>query len=554
VGREISIYLNDALFNAGVLGFYRLYADKKNEFRHSDNQIIFDSEILNDFTDRYLDKLQEQFRHETVYGQVSNLYNKTLKKGDNYDTDLKEFIEKVKKFEMASYKSGYEIIKKRGCTYDFLAMIKELPKIKDLEEQQKALDDFAINMKAHKDIFILKGIAYTKVNAYWESVSFFHRDAVQAEFTESVQKYFTDPAINFIPAEGKKATMNCCQCGVGLIKKDSGAMSWIKDMGIDIARKTSPFWNYNVDICTCPVCNLIYSCMPLGFTILRDEGIFINGGKDLYALESLNAEAELKKQVRQEEAASKNILYGMMSKLVNAYQQLSDKNMLGNIQVVRRNTNGYTFDVVSAEILKRVSRCSKELDFIAGNWLIMDQLSIDIYNETTGRILKGRNLYSFIHELLHYAHSNNKRFSYIYQLIVIQSLVYTDEKKLGGLKSMSYDKEKEIIKIVKGARVEGEKLNLEMSRDTQNSNKIRGLSFKLLNQLKTRDARGYVDTMLRQYMGLGKAVPKFVSEMLKDENIFLDCGYAFVAGLQGAHRNESTNDTNEKEGGQEYDK
>ena len=538
MGRTVTIFLNDALYNAGILGFYRLYIDRESEFDFYENRIQFDSDLLDSFTDRYLKRLQDQFQDETIYGQVTKLYDETLKQGDNHEDAVKSCIDRIKKLEGSSYKSGYEIIKKRGCSYDFLLGIKEMAKTKELELRKVILDEFVINMKEHKDIFILKGIAYTKVNMYWENVSFFQRDAVQTEFKDSVGKYFTEPAVSFTPAEGKKATANCCQCGTGLSKKDSKAMSWLVDIGIDVARKTSPFWNYNVDVCICPVCALIYSCMPLGFTILRDEGIFINAGSNPKELDSINGKAMLIKAGQQDEAAARNVLYIAMSKLIDKYQQLSNANTLQNIQVVRKNAGGYTFDVVSSEILKRVSRCSKELKFVAGNWL-----NGDIYSMTISRILRGRNLYNFINELLHYSISNNRRLYYIYQLVLIQALVYLDERKFkGGEGQMSSD---EIAKITRGkicgAKKEGEKLNKAMSGDDKNDKKIRGLSFKLLNHLKTRDTHGFADTILRQYMGLEKSVPTFISESFNDESVFLDCGYAFVAGLQGAAPNESVN-------------
>ena len=47
--------------------------------------------------------------------------------------------------------------------------------------------------------------------------------------------------------------------------------SWIVDGGIDSERKTSVFWDFVRDDYMCPMCALVYSCMPLGFNVYTDQ-------------------------------------------------------------------------------------------------------------------------------------------------------------------------------------------------------------------------------------------------------------------------------------------
>ena len=38
--------------------------------------------------------------------------------------------------------------------------------------------------------------------------------------------------------------------------------------GFDTSRKPSHVWNFINDIAVCPVCKLVYSCVPAGFLFL----------------------------------------------------------------------------------------------------------------------------------------------------------------------------------------------------------------------------------------------------------------------------------------------
>ena len=55
-------------------------------------------------------------------------------------------------------------------------------------------------------------------------------------------------------------------------------------MGVDVKRKTNGFWNFNVDLSPCPVCNLIYACIPLGFSGYAGEGFFVNDASSVRSL------------------------------------------------------------------------------------------------------------------------------------------------------------------------------------------------------------------------------------------------------------------------------
>jgi len=64
-------------------------------------------------------------------------------------------------------------------------------------------------------------------------------------------------------------------------------------------------------------------------------------------------------------------------------------------------------------------------------------------------------------------------------------------------------------------------------------NKIAGISYRLLNALRTKDAGKFMDTLINAYMYLNKEIPKEFVDGLKDEDRFQTLGYSFLLGLQG---------------------
>lgn len=65
-----------------------------------------------------------------------------------------------------------------------------------------------------------------------------------------------------------------------------------------------------------------------------------------------------------------------------------------------------------------------------------------------------------------------------------------------------------------------------------NTNKLSGISYRLLNALKVNDKDMFMDTILNCYLYVKKSVPPVLLEVLKDEeDIFKTVGYAFVSGL-----------------------
>ncbi len=77
----------------------------------------------------------------------------------------------------------------------------------------------------------------------------------------------------------------------------------------------------------------------------------------------------------------------------------------------------------------------------------------------------------------------------------------------------------------------------------KSSNKISGITYRLLNALKTKNTGRFMDTFINAHMYGGKdggsVVPKKIIDVLTDEDKLQTLGYAFVVGLRSV--GEKTN-------------
>ena len=69
------------------------------------------------------------------------------------------------------------------------------------------------------------------------------------------------------------------------------------------------------------------------------------------------------------------------------------------------------------------------------------------------------------------------------------------------------------------------------------SNKINGISYKLLNAIKVKDKSKFLDTLINAYAYLGIEIPTVFLDCLGNDTIFQTVGYAFMLGLMGEKSN-----------------
>lgn len=540
--------MSEWLINAGIVGFVNILnfnGDKVNIF----NQYIeFDSSVLDGFEEKYFNYLSDTQLVFTTWNSMVRFQEKIdlMKNNKSYiDEDITSINEQIdffkKKFEKGSYIKAYSNTENEED--DLLKKSKSLTKIKlkknetvediktDIDEQILIIEDIIKFIKRDdvKKNLVVKDLCNNVLDKFWNKISFLNSsnkeiDNVYKEFN----KYFIQSAQNYIDSDKTKAKYSCYVCNSKIVKADDAfALSWLKNIGVDASRKASHFWNLNRDDLICPICNLIYSCVPLGFKFVKGNGLFINDNSSVHALLESN-KYSLKSDTRISELEYKS--YTKIADSFTKYKLERIENEINNIQIIKLDVNNpfraYTFNILSKDMIAFLCENSKKLKFLLGKQILWYTDSshskhyIYLYKETIDRIYRNQNLFS----LIDFSINKIARGEY-YGLDEVQMLLSLNSNFLKKGDSMN---NKKIYKV----RCLGNELKRGYSIRGI-SNKIDSLSYKLLNAIKVKDSNKFLDALINAYAYLGLEIPAIFLDCLDDDFTFQTIGYAFVLGLMG---------------------
>lgn len=511
----VILRLSDGLYNAGILGFIRVLEHSQRPYETDGFSLRFDGDqVWPHFTQDYLDTLLARFGADTIGGnlldQMMQVLNPTARETEGFHERLRAVANLIaEKMNRASYQAAVEIIRAAGDEYPFLARAKELKASKVPEEQLALLAEFYPKFREHRETFLLKDIAYTRVQTYWNGISFLHKTKNLTPFVDSFEHEFIQKIVNWKPAKGKNAA-KCFQCGAALPSGIQG-MAWINDMGVDVKRKTNGFWNFHVDLSPCPVCNLIYACIPLGFSGYAGEGFFINDTVSIRSLIQANQLLCLQPSDKDDTFAAQLSRYVIESSAEKA------KRRLENIQVIRRTRAEehweYRVNILPGAMLSALARCKKPLETLSKNPYLLRQ--------TMENILNGCSLHPLLIRQAREMLGKGWPLWLLYPILNIQIHLYTTR----GTDAMST-----LWKQAQIAKQEGAALCKAIA-DDRNESKIVSLSYRLLNALQTRNPDLYMQALSRQCLSLGRQIPAVFLDALTDEETFMAIGEAFLIGL-----------------------
>lgn len=543
----IRIEIGDWLKNASLIGLLRVLDYKRrlnDKIIIEDDYIEFDSEMLQGFENAYFELLISQHEKQLSWYKLVSYENKL---GEYLEEDkitiksiesLNKIIENIKKLiNSNSYVNGYlllddgEWIKSKEKELNKIKFKKKDDPLKykeNLINQANVLKEIINWFKKEdvKRIIAAKNVMYDIIQPFWSNASILLKTNNQKNMYELYSKDFILPAVKYIDNEKSKYKINCFTCNNKIkntSKPEAFDLTWLTKIGVDMTRKTSHFWNMNGDAYICPICNLLYSCLPLGFTVIENKGIFINSNKSIRMLKQsniVNIEYEDKKFEEIENLSYYNI--------INAMENLGIENIdkeIDNIQVIKFNGNNeerpYSFNILSPKILKVLYYHRKDMNTLVKVFVkITDKYSLNIYDEVIRRIYAGKNLFDLIHQLiiLYLAH---KKFE---SLFIINIILKINTSILGG-KNM---RQEDINKYMSYGNVLREaylRKNVE--------SKLTGITYRLLNSIKTKDYGKFMDTIINSYMYMKIEIPNKIAVALKDSEKLQSIGYAFVLGLQG---------------------
>ncbi|WP_294358713.1 type I-B CRISPR-associated protein Cas8b1/Cst1 [uncultured Clostridium sp.] len=541
----IKIELGDWLKNASIIGLLSVLEKKQtidNKIMYYKNYIEFDSSMLDEFEEEYFKVLIEKHEKSLSWYKlvsyepiVENYLNKDLVKGDIEDINniINEFKSKLKS---NSYKNGYlllndsEVIEKLESELSKIKISKnqEILEMKDTIIKQCNLLMNAICYLKRSDvkrIIAAKNVMYDIVQPFWTNVSFLLKTNNKNDMYKLYRDDFIKPTLKYIDSVDKKRKYSCFTCDNKVAKfgkPEAFDLTWIVKTGADMSRKSSHFWNLNGDSYICPICNLLYSCLPLGFIILKGKGIFINNNQSVRKLHNSNITENYEEKESFEEIEQMSYL-----NIVNSMEQYSIENLdneFENIQVVKIDGNNssrpYSFNILSKKIMFIVYKNRNVLNqLIKIRIKITKDYYINLYDEVIKRLYSGKNLFDLVALLITLEIKGQfKREDSIYKILKINNYV------IGG-GNMNYKDTEEFKNY-------GVKLR-QLYDKKSSASKLSGITYRLLNALKIKDTSKFMDTLINSYMYVREEIPTKFVKSLNNQDLFQSIGYAFLIGLQG---------------------
>jgi len=564
VENKIKIYLSDWQFNAGIVGLYNILEFAGDQIYIDEDYIQIDFNQLEHFEEKYFNYFIEKYKETTPWFRIVS-YKPIMESHENdcfqtFDlkslNQLNEYIKMTKNYLLRdNYKKIYPFINHDKDIVSLVKDLKPIPfkkndkiedKINEVRETFKTLSEIIefCNSKDGKKYIAAKGVIYNIIKNGWNDICFLNRQTKKLDIYKDYKEYFVDTTKNYLEADSSKFKYNCFICDRKMpdMKND---LSFLNETGFDVARKTSHVWNFNNDVAICNVCKLVYSCLPAGFVYAYDKGIFINSNTSIKDLLRVN------RRLRDDVLAAKDDNYRSVTykALINAINEQHSSKIqyeLQDIQIVRYETGKYRFNILSKEILKVIRESKEEINNLMNTGYRDSGTFFSIYDMTIDRLLNNYNMFTLIYKLLIYGITRSQSITTYYHMGHIMNLNMININFLKGVEGV--DKVQQNRELVKKARAYGYYLRQEyLNKDPEaDKNKIRGISYRLLNALKTRNAEMFMHNIITSYMYVGESIPKDLTIALESEEDLGIIGYAFVTGLNGGDYKE-----NAENGGEE---
>lgn len=569
----IQIDFGDWLFNAGILGFYRIITenndDKKPEdFVIGDNYISFKREHLQAFSEKYFNTAFNQ------YGRFEG--NKKT---------FKEFIHEIDSIDLSTDKQEIKEkkLKRISDRFKSITATKLLSaKLKENDINAPSFNDFKKDPKLFIPVLekVLKVLEDNKAEFFESDVQIYLRwiygqksflnNSVNKDRQEKFKKDFEEPLLNSSNKEDKK--LKCINCCKRQAKKDINFDTGLSPfLGVN-TDSVNYLWNFDPRIPLCEICELIYFCYFAGFTDVvkgkERKFYFVNSDSDF---ETLKKDNNLFKHIVKEKLISKedseSYIPSFITELLQQEEHKSNIVYSNKILIELDLTNETFPKVFSLNINKSKSEFIKNnIDKIKA--LARASYTIKDYHENIGiefinQIIKSKVSYSYLSKLSKYfVNSTDKSdfykcyFNY-YHLQELNLLIFAYKSMFKERLEMKTElNPKELwfiyndgisLKNIINAR--NNKID-ESNKDdkSHNERKVKGLAHKLLNSLRIGNTEQFLNLVMRTYMANEVPVPSIFIKSIQEKELFYPIGYSFVNGLLGKEKKEDKKDNNKEEG------
>ena len=549
MGEKIQLHMEDWLYNSGLVGFYNILKNSKEDVIINQNYLEFDSDCFIGFEKKYFDYFIKKYKGILSLNKIISFEDFISHHEENefkeFDEKKLEFTNKYisdvakKQIKSNSYKSAYDLI---NSPIDVLSLEKKLkpvrlkkkqgikdvlPEVQEMFDLLKQIIDY-MKLEESKKYIGAKNVMYTVINNGWNGVCFLYPQTKEKDMYIDYNNYFIKPVMDYIEEDKSEYKFTCFSCDRKM-KNFSNDFSFLNSIGFDVSRKSSHVWDFQNDVAVCPICKLVYSCIPAGITYLYNKGIYVNDNSSMQS--AININNKIYMGIFKQNNEEKKLTYKALVESINEEYNDKIKYELADIQLVRYEDEKYRFNILSRNSLSIIKDSKNDLNKLVNCGFKEINTYFNVYELVIDRLLNSQNMFTLIQKLLHYKISQPKDCYYnSYHVIRLLNINTRFLKGVGYMKDV--DKEKDIVEL-------GNKAGYFLRKDYKESvDKLGGISYRLLNALKTNNADSFMDTLLNCYLYVKKPVPKVFLDTLRSEEKFKTIGYAFVAGL-----------INEKEGG-----
>ncbi|MBC1424249.1 type I-B CRISPR-associated protein Cas8b1/Cst1 [Listeria seeligeri] len=543
---EIEIRANEWLQNAGIVGFLNIVG--KENVRIDGQTLYFSTEVLENFETKYFNYFINEYKETLAWYKIVSYKEKMeyyrVEDFASFDEkaldDLNKYIKDVVKFYLkkSNYIKVFPLIDSKANVEEWLSKLSLIKlskkqkfeegklalfeEVKETYNQLDAIIDFCASEKGLKYLGA-KNLIYSVINKGWEGVSFLYQKTKFIDPYEDYENAFLKPVFEYLDTDLSKSKYNCFICNQPIKNLNLG-LSFMNDIGFDIKKKTSHVWDFNNDVATCPVCRLIYSCVPAGFTYVYGEGMFVNDSFSIDKLLDVNVHMRESILHFNNEGINSNNPYRALVESITMEKEDKRRYELADIQLVRYENEHYRFNILSKKMLHILNDSKTILKSLIKCGYKEGNLNVNLYKEVIQHLMNNENLFTLIHKLIFYKQTDVKVY---YDVSHIAGILEINTKFLRGV-NVKMSEEIELDKV----QFYG-KLFKEGYYDKKSENKIPGITYKLLNALKVNDKDGFMDTLLNSYSYLSKPIPSEFIKVFSNKETFKTIGYAFMLGVSG---------------------
>lgn len=543
------VYLRDWYYNAGIIGFLNILSEgaknidtittQNQNIRINDNYIELESNILDGFFNKYkkisfitlFDIHIYKERINTLVYKINEItqQNRRITKKLLQETALNGII--VNKF-----------IETINNNIDLNQIFSGNNIINEIQNIQNLLNQFQSNINVYEYLINENGQEFIN---YFLDIEITRKVCGYLNIEGYIQKIYDQISI---PNDKNR---KCYICGKYKKEYDlSNAITQILGFNSD---NSNWIWGFETSkVKVCPLCALIYSCAMHGM-VLNKKNIngeyknffyFLNRNTDIKTL--YNSYWIFREKLNRRNNQDKPF-YTIMQEVTFELINQQSRTVLENINFIEISENEFggqstkSYNVYNYNITKKLAEFIQTtgMENIPKGYYKDRDFYSDITEEILKKTLENTLGYFDLSKYFeYYIRSLDARSKIIVRFSIYKTMKYI-LKYINQIKGGDTMAQEQIVnKAYHNGRGLAEKIGQE--------NKIKGIAYQLLNDLKISDRNAFMDKYLRLCMSYGSEIKLGSNNELTNIDNFMSFGYAFVNGLL-SHIN--TNNSEEVQNG-----